>query len=481
MVGSGPNGLAAAIALAQAGLHVQVYEAQPTAGGAARTLPLTLPGFAHDFGSAVHPLAAGSPFYRTLPLAQNGLRWLHHPAPLAHPLDDGTAVILEQDLGAAGDELGIDGRAWRRLMEPLVDQWDCFAEEILGPVIHLPRHPWLLARFGVHALAPAELLARALFRSPRTRALFAGLAAHSFLSLRSPLSAAVAIVLGAAAHAVGWPIPAGGAQAIPDALLGVLSSHGGQLHTSNPIGSLEAGNPGAERFAVDAVTLCDLPPATLLTLAGDRLPAGYRRTLSRFQLGPAAFKVDYALSEPIPWRAAACRRASTVHLGGTLEEIAGYEAAVVRGGAGQNSRLNPAGARPFVLLAQPTLADPSRAPAGRHIAWAYCHLPQGSGVDATDAIEAQIERFAPGFRECVLARAVSTPRLLESLDANLLGGDISGGAMSPGQTLLRPGWRGYATPDKRLFLCSSSTAPGAGVHGMCGFHAAQRALRSVAR
>ena len=481
MVGSGPNGLAAAIALAQAGLHVEVYEAQPTAGGAARTLPLTLPGFAHDFGSAVHPLAAGSPFFRTLPLAQNGLCWLHHPAPLAHPLDDGTAVILEQDLGAAGDELGIDGRAWRRLMEPLVDQWDCFAEEILGPVVHLPRHPWLLARFGVHALAPAELLARALFRSPRTRALFAGLAAHSFLSLRSPLSAAVAIVLGAAAHAVGWPIPQGGAQSITDALLGVLGAHGGQLHTSNPIRSLEAGNPGAERFAADAVTLCDLPPATLLTLAGDRLPAGYRRTLSRFRPGPAAFKVDYALSEPIPWRAVACSRASTVHLGGTLEEIAGYEAAVVRGGGGQNSRLNPAGARPFVLLAQPTLADPSRAPAGRHVAWAYCHLPQGSGVDATDAIEAQIERFAPGFRECVLARAVSTPRLLESLDANLLGGDISGGAMSPGQTLLRPGWRGYATPDKRLFLCSSSTAPGAGVHGMCGFHAAQRALRSVSR
>jgi phytoene dehydrogenase-like protein len=336
----------------------------------------------------------------------------------------------------------------------------------------------LLARFGIFALAPAGLLAKMLFRSPRTRGLFAGLAAHSFLSLSSPLSAAVAIVLGAATHAVGWPIPEGGAQSITDALLGVLASHGGSVRTNTRIESLDERTQQGDRFAGDAVTMCDIAPAQLLAIAGRRLPAGYRRTLAHFQPGPAAFKIDYALSEPIPWRAAACRRASTVHLGGTLEEIAQSEGEMVRGIISE---------RPFVLLAQPTLADPTRAPAGRHIAWAYCHLPRGSGVDdlpdaaalMTSRIEAQIERFAPGFRECVLARAVSTPRTLEEHDANLIGGDITGGAMTLGQTLLRPSRRGYSTPDRRLFLCSASTPPGAGVHGMCGFHAAQAALRSL--
>jgi phytoene dehydrogenase-like protein len=472
VIGSGPNGMSAAIALAQAGLQVEVFEAQPTAGGAARTLPLTLPGFRHDFGSAVHPLAAGSPFFRTLPLAEHGLRWLHHPTPLAHPLDDGTAVTLERDLREAVEALGVDGRAWRRLMEPFVEEWAAFADDILGPVLHLPRHPLLLARFGVFGLAPAELLAKTLFRSPRTRALFAGLAAHSFLSLRSPLSAAVGIVLGAATHAVGWPIPEGGAQAISDALVGVLREHGGVVHTGAPVQSLDGAGLDGGRFATDAVTLCDVSPAQLRRLAGQRLPEHYRRTLEQFKPGPAAFKIDYALSEPIPWRASACRRASTVHLGGTLEEIASSEGAMTRGMVSE---------RPFVLLAQPTLVDPWRAPAGKHIAWAYCHLPNGTDVDASALIEAQIERFAPGFRECVLARAVSSPRVLEAQDANLVGGDISGGAMTLGQTLLRPGWRGYATPDKRIFLCSASTPPGAGVHGMCGFHAARAALSSLRR
>ncbi len=477
VIGSGPNGLAAAIVLAQAGLRVEVFEAQPTAGGAARTLPLTLPGFHHDFGSAVHPLAAGSPFFQTLPLAAHGLRWLHHPCPLAHPLDDGTAVTLERDLGEAAEALGVDGRAWRRLMEPFVEDWPAFAAEVLGPPLHLPRSPLLLARFGIFAFAPAQALAKALFRSPRTRALFAGLAAHSFLSLSSPLSAAVGIVLGAATHAVGWPIPEGGAQSITDALVRVLAAHGGSVRTGTRVDSLDPHTPESERVARDAVTLCDVSPAQLLALAGQRLPAGYRRTLARFQPGPAAFKIDYALSEPIPWRAAACCRASTVHLGGTLEEIAHSESEMTRGIDSE---------RPFVLLAQPTLADPTRAPAGRHIAWAYCHLPRGSAVDLPEAaaritsrIEAQIERFAPGFRECVLARAVSTPRTLEAHDANLCGGDITGGAMTLAQTLFRPSRRGYATPDRRLFLCSASTPPGAGVHGMCGFHAAQDALRSL--
>jgi len=489
VIGSGPNGLAAAIVLAQSGRQVEVFEAEPTAGGAARTLPLTLPGFHHDFGSAVHPLAAGSPFFATLPLAAHGLRWLHHPTPLAHPFDDGTAVTLERDLGEASEALGVDGQAWRRLMEPFAENWPAFAGEVLGPPLHMPRAPLLLARFGIFALAPAQSLAKTLFRSPRTRALFAGLAAHSFLSLSSPLSAAVGIVLGAATHAVGWPIPEGGAQSITDALIGVLVAHGGTVHTGTRIDSLDASTAQGERFAGDAVTLCDVAPAQLLALAGERLPEGYRRTLTRFQPGPAAFKIDYALSEPIPWRAAACCRASTVHLGGTLEEIAQSEAGLGAGGeAGCDSGTAHGGGseRPFVLLAQPTLADPTRAPAGRHIAWAYCHLPRGAAVDHPEAaaritsrIEAQIERFAPGFRECVLARAVSTPRTLEAHDANLAGGDITGGAMTLAQTLFRPSRRGYATPDRRLFLCSASTPPGAGVHGMCGYHAAQAALRAL--
>ncbi|HEY0785838.1 MAG TPA: NAD(P)/FAD-dependent oxidoreductase, partial [Acidobacteriaceae bacterium] len=379
------------------------------------------------------------------------------------------------DLPQAVEALGADGPAWRRLLEPFVREWPAFAAEVLGPVVHLPRSPLLLARFGVFALAPAQPLAKALFRTARTRALFAGLAAHSFLSLRSPLSAAVGIVLGASAHAVGWPIAQGGAQSITQALVSLLAQHGGSVHTSAPVLSLDPSSPGAERFVADAVTLCDLAPAGLLSLAGSRLPPAYRRTLSAYARGPAIVKIDYALSEPIPWRPPACRRASTVHLGGTLEQIAACEAAIAHG---------QVPAEPFVLLAQPTLADPTRAPAGRHIAWAYCHAPQGvpqAWPQIVAALEAQIERFAPGFRECVLARAVSTPQTLEASDQNLLGGDISGGAMTLGQTLLRPTWRGYQTPDPRLFLCSASTPPGAGVHGMCGFHAAHAALRSLRR
>jgi phytoene dehydrogenase-like protein len=419
-------------------------------------------------------MAAGSPFLQTLPLAEHGLHWLHHPAPLAHPLDDGTAVTLERDLGHAAEALGIDGKTWRRMMEPLANNWPAFSRELLGPILHIPRSPFLLAHFGIRAAWPAQHLAHAIFRSPRTRALFAGLAAHSFLSLDAPFSAAIAIALGAAAHAVGWPIPQRGAQSITDALVSLLEVHGGSLYTSAPVRSLERAMGDVYLFAQDAVTLCDIAPGQLVNLAGNRLPASYRSSLERFKPGPAAFKIDYALSEPIPWRAADCRRASTVHLGGPMEEVAQSEAEMVRG------RLSE---RPFVLLAQPTLVDPTRAPAGKHIAWAYCHVPQGFGAGGealvTARIEAQIERFAPGFRECVLARTVSSPTTLEAGDANLVGGDISGGAMTPLQLLFRPTWRSYRTPDPRLFLCSASTPPGAGVHGMCGFHAAQSALRSL--
>ncbi len=461
VIGSGPNGLAAAIAMAHAGFAAEVREAQDELGGACRSLPLTLPGFVHDFGSAVHPLAAGSPFFRSLPLEEHGLRWVHHPAPLAHPLDDGTAVTLERDLDDTIAALGRpDGARWRAMVGPLVEHWNALAPELLQPPLHVPRHPWLAARLGIFAAQPARLLAGTLFRTERARALFAGLAGHSFLSLDAVGSSAVALVLGAAAHAVGWPIPQGGSSSITKALAGVLVEEGGAVRVASPVRSVD-------EFGEDAIVLCDVRPEQMATLAGRRLPSHYARSLRRFRPGPGAFKIDYALTEPIPWRAAECGRASTVHLGGTLGEITRSERTMLRGRVPQ---------RPFVLLAQPTLADPSRAPAGKHIAWAYCHVPFGSAVDATEQIEAQIERFAPGFRECVLARTISGPGALHAGDANLIGGDISGGAMDPLQVLFRPTLRTYRTPDPRLYLCSSSTPPGAGVHGMCGYHAAQAAL-----
>ena len=465
VIGSGPNGLSAAIVLGQAGLAVDVYEAEAIPGGAARTLPLTLPGFQHDFGSAVHPMAAGSPFFQSLPLTTHGLEWIHSPAPLAHPLDDGTAVILERDLSDAERAFGTDGQAWRRMMQPLADHWPQFANEILEPIAHLPRHPLLLARFGLSAIQPARFLARHSFKSPRTRALFGGLAAHSFLNLDQPLSSAVGLVLAAAAHAVGWPIPRGGAQSITDALRSQLASLGGRLHTSSRIQSLDD-------LPSDALLLCDITPRQLLALSDKRFSPSYRRTLSRYKYGPGAFKIDYALSAPIPWQAKECSRAATVHLGGSLEETAESEAAVQQGRHAE---------RPFVLLAQPSLFDPTRAPAGKHIAWAYCHVPHGSNIDVTARLEAQIERFAPDFRDCILERRVFSPSALQAMDANLVGGDINGGAMTMSQTLLRPGWRSYATPDTNIYLCSSSTPPGGGVHGMCGYQAATLALARSGR
>ncbi len=461
VVGSGPNGLAAAAMLARAGHPTTMWEAQPELGGACRSLPLTLPGFVHDFGSAVHPLGAGSPIFRALGLETHGLAWVHHPAPLAHPLDDGTAVTLERGLDETVEALGRDGKAWKNLIGPVVDAWEELAPELLGPIPHFPRHPLLLARFGLFAAQPARLLAGVLFREERTRALFAGLAGHSFQSLDAPFSSAVALVLGAAAHAIGWPIPRGGSGSITQALADVLVENGGIVRVSAPVSSLSD-------FGESAIAVCDVRADRLPSLAGSRLPKMFSRRLQRFRPGPGSFKLDYALSEPIPWAAAECRRASTVHLGGTLGEITRSERTMLRGRVPE---------QPFVLLAQPTLADPSRAPAGKHIAWAYCHVPFGSEVDATERIEAQIERFAPGFRECVLHRTVSGPRALEAADENLRGGDISGGAMDPLQLLFRPSIRPYTTPNPRVFLCSSSTPPGGGVHGMCGYHAARAVLR----
>ncbi len=459
-MGSGPNGLAAAVAMAQAGFATEVREARGIPGGACRTLPLTLPGFLHDFGSAVHPLGAGSPFFQTLALERHGLGWIHHPAPLAHPLDGGAAVTLERSLDDTVAELGPDGKAWRALVGPLVESWESLIPELLGPFVHVPRHPLQLARFGALAAMPARLLAATMFRTERARALFAGLAAHSFLSLDAPFSSAIALVLGAAAHAVGWPIPRGGSGSIMQALASVLVEVGGTLQVEAPVRSLSD-------FAPGAIVLFDTRPVQMLQLAGSRLPAGYARQLQSFRPGPAAFKIDYALSEPIPWKAAACRRAGTVHVGGTLGEITRSERTMLRGRVPE---------RPYVLVAQPTLADPSRAPEGKHVAWVYCHIPYGSGEDATRQIEEQMERFAPGFRECVLHRTISGPAQLAAGDANLEGGDISGGAMDVVQLLMRPTLTAYRTPDPRLYLCSSSTPPGAGVHGMCGYHAARAAL-----
>ncbi|MGA8273476.1 MAG: NAD(P)/FAD-dependent oxidoreductase [Candidatus Sulfotelmatobacter sp.] len=459
VVGSGPNGLAAAIVLAQAGLQVDVLEAEPTPGGAARTMELTLPGFLHDFGSAVHPLAAGSPFFSSLPLQDHGLEWIHSPAPLAHPLDDGTAVILERDLEDAQASLGADGKAWVRLMHPFVENWRKFAPDVLRPVPNIPKNPWLMARFAANALFSAKTIVRR-FHSERTRALFAGLAAHSFLSLGEPLSGAIGILMALPAHAVGWPIPRGGSQSLTNALCGYLSTFGSKVRTSSRVESLAA-------LSHYDVILCDVTPRQLLRIAGQRLSDSYKHRLERFRYGPGAFKVDYALSGPIPWKAPECLRSATVHLGGSFVEIADSE---------KTTRMGQHADRPFVLLAQPTIFDPSRAPAGKHTAWAYCHIPNGSKVNMLERVEDQIERFAPGFGESVLARRVFSPTELESMDANLVGGDIGGGALDLRQFLFRPTWRHYATSTRNVYICSASTPPGGGVHGMCGYHAARLAL-----
>jgi phytoene dehydrogenase-like protein len=459
VIGSGPNGLAAAIVLAQKGLQVDVFEAEPIPGGAARTLELTLPGFLHDFGSAVHPLGVGSPFFSSLPLANYGLSWIHSPAPLAHPLDDGTAIILERNLNEAEAALGVDGKSWKSLMQPFFSHWKEFAAEVLAPV-HLPfRHPLLMGHFGLMALSSAKSVA-SRFRSERTKALFAGLAAHSFLSLDEPLSGVFGVLLGVAAHSVGWPIPAGGSQSLTNALCGHLSTLGGTVTTSRRIESL------AELGDYD-VTLCNITPRQLLRLGDGNFSVGFERQLAKYRYGPGVFKVDYALSSAIPWKASECLRAATVHLGGGFEEIAESEKAMSEGKHAE---------RPFVILVQPSLFDSTRAPQGKHTAWAYCHIPNGSEFDMLPRLEAQIERFAPGFAECVLARRVFSPTGLEAMDANLIGGDINGGAMDIRQFLFRPTSGGYATSANDIYLCSSSTPPGGGVHGMCGYHAAKTAI-----
>lgn len=461
VVGSGPNGLAAAITIAEAGHSVLVVEAEATIGGGARTQEITVPGFWHDLCSAVHPMAAVSPCFRKLPLADHGLEWIYPDAAVAHPLDDGTAVTLERSVDDTAARLGVDGPAYRRLMSPLVSDWNVLERDILGP-LRLTPHPLRLSRFGLRAIRSAESLLTAQFKTARARALLAGVAAHAILPLEKPPSASVALVLSMVAHVNGWPFPCRGAQAISNALAAHLISLGGEIQTGRRIEHLD------EVPAARAV-LCDITPRQLLRIAGDSLPAGYRRSLSRYRYGPGAFKVDWALNGPIPWRAPDCSRAATVHIGGTMEEIAVSERDAWDGRCSE---------RPFVLLAQPSLFDPSRAPAGCHTGWAYCHVPNGSDIDMTDRIERQVERFAPGFRDRIVARTVMPPAALERKNANLVGGDITGGAQTLAQLFTRPTFRMYGTPHKGLYLCSSSTPPGAGVHGMCGYFAASAALKA---
>lgn len=467
VVGSGPNGLAAAVTMARAGWRVLVVEAQDRIGGGTRTAELTLPGFAHDVCSAVHPLGVGSPALSAWGLERHGLRWIHPGLPVAHPLDDGSAAVLERDLPGTAAALGPDAEAYAALVGPLVAAWPALARDVLAPPLHWPADALAYARFGVRALTSARWLARRTFRSERARALWAGLAAHSLLPLEAPLSSGVALVLAVTAHAVGWPLPSGGSQSIADALAAELRACGGEIETGARVDDLSALPPSR-------AVLLDLTPKEALRVAGDRLPAGYRDRLRRYRYGPGVFKIDYALDVPIPWRAEACRRAGTVHLGGTLEDITASERSIAAGRAP---------VRPFVLLTQPSLFDPRRAPAGRHTAWAYCHVPNGSTEDMTERIERQIERFAPGFRATVLARATMTAPAFEAYNPNYVGGDINGGRLVLRQLLARPALRAdpYATPDPHLFLCSAATPPGGGVHGMAGYHAARSAMRRLGR
>lgn len=462
IVGSGPNGLAAAIALARTGCKVVVFEAEPTIGGGARSAELTLPGFVHDVCSAVHPFGPASPFFRSLPLETFGLKWLEPEIMLAHPHDDGECAAVFRSVEKTANGFGRDEGAYRDVIGSVVEAWPLLQDAILGP-LRWPQHPIAMARFGMRAITPVEQLVRRHFAEEKTRALVAGVAAHAMLPLDMRPSAAFALVLAALAHVAGWVIPVGGAQRISDALAGYFQSLGGEIVAGSRVESIDE-LPSAKAI------LCDLSPTPFLRIAGHRLPATYRRSLERYRYGMGAFKVDWALDGPIPWRSEACRRAGTVHLGGTLSEMVTSERDA------WNGRISD---RPFVLLSQPTVVDLSRAPAGRHVVWTYCHVPHGSPVDMLSRIEQQIERFAPGFGDRVLARSVMQPADIERHNANFVGGDIASGVVDLRQLFTRPTWREYSTPVRGLYLCSASTPPGVGIHGMCGYHAAERARREV--
>src|SRR5262245_45937957 len=464
VIGSGPNGLAAAIEIARAGRKVLVVEAEPTIGGGVRSAELTLPGFVHDICSAVHPLAMASPLFRTLPLDAHGLQWITPPLMLAHPLDEGPAALVLKSVGQTAARLGPDGDAYRQLFNMIVGAWPKLEASVLGPP-RIPSHPFALARFGLRAVQSAEHLARRTFATAAARALFAGIAAHGMLPLDERPTAAFGLVLGALAHIAGWVIPRGGAQSLTDALAGYLRSLGGEIVTGQRVMSIDDLPP-------TRAVLCDLSPRPLLRVAGHKFPDWYRQKLERYRYGCGIFKVDWALDAPLPWRAEECARAGTVHIGGTLEEIARCERDASSGRIPE---------RPFVLLAQPSLFDSTRAPADRQTAWAYCHVPHGATEDMLPRIERQIERFAPGFRDRVLARSVIRPADVEQHNANLVGGDIGSGVNDLRQLFFRPTRLTYSTPVRGLYICSASTPPGVGVHGMCGYHAARRALSEVLR
>jgi phytoene dehydrogenase-like protein len=465
IVGAGPNGLTAAAVLSRCGLSVVVLERNAEAGGGCRTEYLTLPGFVHDVCAAIHPLGSVSPIFQRLQLSNHGLSWVHAPVALAHPFDVGPAAVISRQMSVTGEALGRDAKKWNHLLRTFVERYEAFFEDILQP-IRLPRHPLLMTRFGRVALRSCDRVARTFADGP-ARALFAGTAAHSFLPLNAAGSAAVGLVLAVAGHAMSWPCARGGSRRIVDALAAHARSSGCEIRTGVEILS-------TTDIPSSRAVLFDVTPRQLLAIAGDELSAPYRRALEKFRYGAAAFKVDYALSAAIPWRSPECAGAATVHLGGSYEEIARSEA---EANAGRISD------RPFVLVAQQSRFDTTRAPSDRHTGWAYCHVPNGCTADMTDRMERQIERFAPGFRDTILARHVRPPAAIEAHNPNMVGGDIGGGANTLTQFLLRPvaRWDPYATSNPRFFLCSSSTPPGGGVHGMCGYWAARTALRRVFR
>jgi phytoene dehydrogenase-like protein len=469
VVGAGPNGLAAAITCAEAGRSVVVLEAAEEIGGGTRTMELTLPGFRHDVCSAIHPLAVASPWFRGAGLERHGLELVHPEVCLAHPLDDGRAAVLHRSIEDTVEGFGVDGRAWDRHVGWAARHWDELAQDVLGPLLRVPHHPILMGEFGARALLPSTWFAKRVFETEEVRGLFAGNAAHSFIPLNKPFTTAAGIMLTAPAHVGGWPAARGGSDAIAAAMASRLAELGGTIEVDRPVRSVTD-------LPDSRAVLLDLTPRQVAAVLGDQLSPRYRARLGRFRYGPAAWKVDYALSEPLPWTNKDCHRAGTVHLGGTLAELTVSEAQI---GAGQ---LPDA---PFVLTAQQSTFDDTRAPAGQHTLWTYCHAPHGSDADLTDRIEAQLERFAPGFRDVVLARHTAGASWFEAHDANLVGGDIAGGANDGLQLALRPsaglGLRPYSTSNRRFFVCSASTPPGGGVHGMCGYNAAQVALRTTLR
>lgn len=464
IIGAGPNGLAAAVALARAGASVVVLEARDSIGGGTRTAELTLPGFAHDVCSGAHPMGILSPFFRQLPLAQHGLEWVRPGASVAHPLDDASAVMLWRDLDRTCDGFGRDGRNYRRMIAPFLDDPHALLADVMGP-LRFPRHPLKMARFGSMALWPATWLVGAAFRDVPAAALFAGCAGHSILPLSHPLTAALGLLFSITGHVEEWPVARGGSFAITRALARYLEQLGGVVRTGVQVRSV-ADLPLAR------VYLFDTDPAQLASITEPILPSGYLRRLRRFRYGPGVFKLDWALDGPIPWRDPSCLEASTVHVGGTMAEIAASEAAMWRGEHAQ---------RPFVLVVQQSQFDPTRAPAGKHTGYAYCHVPHASTFDMTERIESQIERFAPGFRDRILARSATGPTAFQRENPNYVGGAITGGVADIWQTFTRPVARldPYTTPNPRVFICSASTPPGGGVHGMCGYHAAQSALRRL--